>query len=177
MRERKWGKKLHMFLSLHTSVRVCSWFIKACCSPFYFPLEKWTISIQLHLLGEQNQKEPRFWWSGGFLLFCGVFFATGNTKYRKEGDVTKPILSYSNSVHLVSGITLTYCRWSIHLSLPPLLFLSGSREVESKHWRESNIQGQRNSSGRQLCGMRMHQYLTVQRLRARKGKRRQRTLQ
>lgn len=113
-----------------------SWFIKACYGPFYFPLEKQTISIQLHLLGEQKQKEPEFWWSGGFLLFCGVFFTTGNTKYTEEGDVTKPVLSYSNSVHLVSGITLTYCRWSIHLSLSPVLFLSASREVESKHWKQ-----------------------------------------
>ena len=74
-----------------------SWCIKACYSPFYFALEKQTISIQLHLLGEQNRKN----WSFGGVFFCSVFFfTTGNIKHTEEGDMTKQVLCYSNSVQL-----------------------------------------------------------------------------
>ena len=96
-RERRRGKSSVCFSPCTLASESASWFIKACYSPFYFPLEKQTISIQLHLLGKQNRKN----WSFGGVFFCwGFFFTTGNIKHTEEGDTTKQVLSYSNSVHL-----------------------------------------------------------------------------
>lgn len=147
---REEGKKSSICFSPCTlASESASWFIKACYSPFYFPLEKQTISIQLHLLGKQNRKNWSFggvfFWFGFFCCCCQFFVlffsTTGNIKHTEEGDTTKQVLSYSNSVQL-------HCsQWSytdldymvnLHQSPPTPSLTPESREVESKHWRESN---------------------------------------
>lgn len=78
-RQRRGGKKSCTFLSPCTlASESASWFVKVCCSPLYFPLEKETISIQLHLLGERNRKSWRF----GGEFFCVVFFFSRTRQYK-----------------------------------------------------------------------------------------------
>lgn len=83
VRERKWEKKLHTFLSLHTSVRV--WFLvqQSMLQPFLFPTREVDYQHTAAPLRRVKPERTRVLVEWGFsVVLCVVFFFFHNRQYK-----------------------------------------------------------------------------------------------
>lgn len=94
-REGREGKMLCMFLSFHTDIKACFLVSESMLQPFIFPAREVDYQHTAAALRRAKQNELEIWQSV-FLLFS----TTGYIKRTEEGDTTKQVLNYSNSVQL-----------------------------------------------------------------------------
>lgn len=85
VRERKWGKKLHMFLSLHTSVRVCFLVYQSMLQPFLSPTREVDYQHTAALLSRAKPERTRVLVEWGFSAVLWGFFHNRQYKIHRRG--------------------------------------------------------------------------------------------